>query len=245
MSLPRISLILAGAAASLALALGSVLAHGRAQIAELSERADAVLAGSGVTARFTGANNWLTRHPTLHGGEDLSGAQRAELALKVARINGTGGVRWAPRHATPGALDSAEKPVAIHCEEGVNGVLKARSLRFAEASAQLEPGSDAVIDEVATALRPCLGSVIAITGHTDAAGDEAVNLNLSQQRADAVRTALVMRGIPAEGLRAKGWGSARPLPDIEPGDAANRRIEFEVVTIRSVQPTPIDTPGAG
>jgi OOP family OmpA-OmpF porin len=68
---------------------------------------------------------------------------------------------------------------------------------------------------------------------------------LSQQRAEAVRAALIARGIPAPGLRAKGWGSARPLPDIEPADAANRRIDFEVVTIKAVEPTPIDTPGAG
>lgn len=236
-------LILAGAAAAAVLGMGSVIAHGDDLVDQLALEAEQGLAGTGVSARFHTARGWLTRHPTLSGGETLPDPARAALARRVAALHGVGGVRWATRTRTAQQIEA--KPPALHCQDDVNGLLKARSLRFAEASAAIDPASEAVLDEVAAALRRCLGSVIAVTGHTDAAGDEAGNLILSQQRAEAVRAALIVRGIPVSGLRARGWGSGRPLESLEPGDPANRRIEFKVVTIQPVEPTPIDTAGAG
>jgi OOP family OmpA-OmpF porin len=58
-----------------------------------------------------------------------------------------------------------------------------------------------------------------------------------------VRSALVARGIPADGLRAAGLGAAKPVAGLDPGDPANRRIEFSVIFSAPVKPTPIDTPG--
>ena len=86
---------------------------------------------------------------------------------------------------------------------------------------------------------------ISISGHTDAAGKEAANLMLSRARAEAVRRALIARGIPREGLRAIGAGSQSPLPGLDPADTANRRIEFSVIEPMRLQPTPVDTPGPG
>ena len=57
--------------------------------------------------------------------------------------------------------------------------------------------------------------------------------------------ALVGRGIPADGLRAQGIGADRPVEGLEPTDAANRRIEFSVITSVPLRPTPVDTPGPG
>jgi OmpA-OmpF porin, OOP family len=239
-----LALIAAGATASMLLALASGLATGPAFVIGLESRAQSRLEGSGVTASFRDSRGWLTRHPTLSGGDALHDTRRAALASAVAALPGIGGARWAYR-PRPVTASGAEKPPALHCQEGVDGVLKARTIRFAEASAAIDPTSEAVLDEVAAALKPCLGSVIAITGHTDAAGDEAPNLALSQQRAESVRAGLIVRGIPAGGLRARGLGSAQPQPDLDPADPANRRIEFDVLTITPPRPTPVDTPGAG
>jgi OOP family OmpA-OmpF porin len=96
---------------------------------------------------------------------------------------------------------------------------------------------------VAAALRPCLGSIIMITGHTDSSGPEPGNIALSRERAEAVRDALVARGIPADGLRASGVGSRDPVDGLAPGDPANRRIEFSVIATVPIKPTPVDTPG--
>lgn len=123
------------------------------------------------------------------------------------------------------------------------GLLRARTIRFEEGSARIDATSSELIDEVANALRPCLGSIIAITGHTDATGPEAGNLSLSRLRANAVRDALISRGIPGDGLRARGVGSRIPVEGLEPTDPANRRIDFSVVATEPVRPTPVDTPG--
>lgn len=254
MTRQTIALVAAGAFACTVLAVGSTMAHGPQFIARLDQQASAALAtvpAPGVVARFFtgpvfGPQRWLTRHPVLGGGTRLEDAVRGRAALAVAAVPGVGGVRWAPRRgvAVAGAMDDGQ-PVALHCQQDVDAILKARSIRFAEASAALDPASSAVLDEVAAALRPCVGSIIAITGHTDGAGDAAANLALSRQRAEAVRRALEGRGIPADGLRAQGFGATRPLAGLRPDDPANRRIEFSVIATMPQRPTPIDTPGAG
>ena len=72
-----------------------------------------------------------------------------------------------------------------------------------------------------------------ILGHTDS--DERCpgnNLVLSQRRAEEVRTQLLARGAEAERLTATGMGHTDPIADnlTKSGKAANRRIEFLLVT---------------
>lgn len=141
-----------------------------------------------------------------------------------------------------GGLQTAEVSPVLHCQSAVEGILRTRTIRFEEASAALDPASTALIDEVADALRPCAGSRIAITGHTDARGDEAANVTLSLERARTVREGLIVRGIARADLRARGLGSAAPVDGLDPADPANRRIEFSVLTPQRIKPTPIDTP---
>lgn len=240
-------LILAGALATIVLGAASQIAQGPALVAKLDSAAEAALGGagaSGVTARFRTGEGWVTRHPTLSGGDTLDDAIRVRAAEAVSAIPGVGGVHWAPSLRRRIAAASETAP-ALHCQQDVEAVVKARSIRFAEGSAALDPASEEVLDEVAAALGPCVGSIIAITGHTDGAGDEPANVALSFARAEAVRSALVGRGIPADGLRARGVGSAKPLVGLDKTDTANRRIEFSVIATVPLAPTPVDTPGAG
>ena len=67
-----------------------------------------------------------------------------------------------------------------------------------------------------------------ITGHTDARGAEAWNLQLSLMRARSVADYLVAAGVGVERLRVDGKGSANPVADnnTEIGRRMNRRIEF-------------------
>ena len=152
-----------------------------------------------------------------------------------------GGVRWADGNAL--AESAALIPSPRHCEQDVAGLLRARTIRFEESSARIDQASRTLVDEVAAALRPCLGSIISITGHTDSSGSEEGNLALSLARAEAVRDALVARGIPAGGLRVRGFGSRRPVEGLAPTDPANRRIDFAVLATEPVTPTPVDVPG--
>ena len=163
------------------------------------------------------------------------------MAKAVAALPGVGGIRWADGRAFSQSAEAAVQP--LHCQEDVEALLRARTLRFEEGSARIDAASGELVDEVARALRPCLGSIIAITGHTDASGPEVGNLELSRARADAVLQALVRRGIPADGLRARGVGSREPVDGLEATDPANRRIEFSVVATQPIRPTPVDLPG--
>lgn len=236
-------LIAAGGFATAVLALASEVAHGPRLVAALEHRAASALAAAGtpsVTARFHDSRGWLTRHPELVGGEGLDSAARTRAAQAVAALPGVGGVRW----EDTGGMQAVIAEAGQHdCKSDVDAILKSRTIRFAEASAAIDPASHELLDEVAQALRPCLGSVIAIIGHTDGQGQEPANVALSQARAEAVRGALVRRGIAAHGLRARGVGSARPVAGLDPADPANRRIEFSVILPAPVRPTPVDTPG--
>lgn len=67
-----------------------------------------------------------------------------------------------------------------------------------------------------------------VGGHTDGDGDEVLNLKLSQERAEAVRTQLISMGIATARLTAKGYGKTKPIADNATweGKATNRRVEF-------------------
>lgn len=239
---PRLAL-LAGALVTAALALIAARA-GPDLAAKLEVRAAAAIAeveAQPVSAQFRAPGGFASRHALLTGGEDLDEGTRDRAARAVAAIPGVGGVHWADGSAL--AETAAVAPDPLHCQDDVEALLQARTIRFEESSARIDRASMELIDEVVAALRPCLGSIIAVTGHTDSSGPEAANVSLSHQRAEAVRDALVARGIPLDGLRARGAGSRDPIPGLPPSDPANRRIEFSVIATVPIKPTPVDTPG--
>lgn len=227
------------------LAIFGARASGPVMAAHLSAEATRAIEQVGaqpVTARFTSPRGWPSRHPVLSGGRGLPEHVRDRAAKAVAAIPGVGGVRWADgKFLAGGAAAMILSPT--HCEDDVAALLRARTIRFEESSARISDSSSTLVAEVAAALRPCLGSIIAITGHTDASGPEPGNLELSLARAEAVRQALIGRGIPYDGLRVRGMGSRTPVEGLDPTDAANRRIEFAVLATRPVTPTPVDTAG--
>ena len=244
MSYRPVPVIALGAALVAMVGFAGASVSGEALAERLAAQSEAALSDVStpeVTARFTNRYGAPTRHPLLSGGEDLPESSRARAARAVAAIPGVGGISWADGAAN--AAQSGESFEPLHCQEDVEGLLNTRSIRFEEASAALHPASNILIDEVADALQPCLGSIIAITGHTDSAGTEPGNLALSLDRARAVREALVARGIPRDGLRARGVGSSEPVKGLAPTDPANRRIEFSVIRKEPLKPTPVDTPG--
>ena len=94
---------------------------------------------------------------------------------------------------------------------------------------RLRPESDPLLREIATALQNNPSWQLAIDGHTDSSGGAETNLQLSSQRADAVRDALVRRhGIEASRLSTRGYGATAPKDSNETaeGRARNRRVEL-------------------
>lgn len=101
---------------------------------------------------------------------------------------------------------------------------------FASGSAVLAPDARAQLEEAAAWLAGEPGRV-EIRGHTDAAGDEAANRELSRRRAEAVRDAFVQMGLPRARLTVVGAGESEPIADnaTPAGRAANRRVEIRVL----------------
>ena len=75
-------------------------------------------------------------------------------------------------------------------------------------------------------------TLVRIEGHTDDTGGRDFNLNLSQQRAEAVKLHLVGLGIEMQRMRAVGYGDERPIAsnDTEEGKALNRRVDFRILS---------------
>ncbi len=244
--MPARSVLSCAAGALLVSLLAGLFARtgGPALETELARGAEAAIVGEGgdgVTASFASGGGLVTRHPTLSGGESLSEELRDRVAKAVGAVPGIGGIRWSD--GTIRAQSGTLTLTPLHCQEDVEALLRARTIRFEEASSNIDLASRELLDEVAMALQPCLGGSIAIVGHTDASGSEPANISLSRDRAEAVREALVRRGIPASELRASGVGSAQPIDGLAPQDPANRRIEFSVIATVPLRPTPVDTPG--
>ena len=110
-----------------------------------------------------------------------------------------------------------------------------QQVQFVAGSAEIDPASTALLSEVADVLlrNPDIARV-EVQGHTDNSGTEAVNRELSEQRAQAVREWLVKAGVAGERLSAAGYGSERPLaPNITAQNRAkNRRVELVIQEMR-------------
>jgi outer membrane protein OmpA-like peptidoglycan-associated protein/uncharacterized protein YidB (DUF937 family) len=111
-------------------------------------------------------------------------------------------------------------------------ILNQSIINFPTGSAEIPAAGKALLQQGATAFKQLpAGTVVEIGGYTDNTGDPAANVQLSQQRADAVRAALVQAGVDPGMLVAKGYGSASPIAsnDTLEGRFRNRRIEYKVI----------------
>lgn len=80
-------------------------------------------------------------------------------------------------------------------------------------------------------LGDCPGFRIQVEGHSDPSGDPAINLRLSQQRADSVVARLAASGLNTDNFVAKGMGDIFPsnVSGKEPDAYYDRRVEFTVI----------------
>jgi len=97
---------------------------------------------------------------------------------------------------------------------------------FDSNSSSLKPGAYNEIDRVAGVLSRYPQTTIQVAGHTDSRGSEQYNMELSQRRADAVKYALVQRGIDPMRIRSYGYGESQPISS---SDAMNRRVEIIII----------------
>jgi outer membrane protein OmpA-like peptidoglycan-associated protein len=104
-------------------------------------------------------------------------------------------------------------------------------VHFETAQATIRPESYGVLDELVGAMKRLSDSRIELAGHTDSDGSVDDNLRLSQDRAAAVKTYLIGKGIAAGRIEAVGHGESKPVANngTEAGKARNRRTEVRVI----------------
>ena len=99
---------------------------------------------------------------------------------------------------------------------------------FATNKAQLSPGGMRNVQKLADYLKESPQRKVLIEGYTDSTGNPKLNQVLSEQRADAVRTALLEMGISNDRISTHGYGEAYPVAsnNNNAGRQLNRRVEI-------------------
>ena len=104
-------------------------------------------------------------------------------------------------------------------------------VHFETNKAVLLPNSFPTLDELVEVFLLKEELSVEIAGHTDAIGDDASNLVLSQKRAESVVNYLIQKGVPTSQLVPKGYGETAPIADNETleGRKENRRTEARIL----------------
>lgn len=127
-------------------------------------------------------------------------------------------IEW-PNTSTSRDMESAlaaRRPVDVY------------GIYFGFNSATIRPQSDSMLGAIAGIMRREPSWTLTVTGHTDNIGGDASNLTLSRRRAEAVKAALVARGVAVGRLDTGGSGASAPKATnatLE-GRARNRRVEL-------------------
>lgn len=185
------------------------LTKSREQLAE-SERGQVALADQANTERVA-------------RGESDKRAAASEEKASAAQLSA------AQSEQKAAAANEALAKLAAKEEERGTIITLSGSVLFRSNDSQLLPAALVRLDQVAEAL-VARGQRVSVEGYTDSRGSQASNLNLSQRRAESVRSYLVTRGFPTEKIEARGMGPDRPIADNSnaEGRANNRRVEIVI-----------------
>jgi OOP family OmpA-OmpF porin len=160
------------------------------------------------------------------------------LILAMGAVAALGACSAVPR-ASPNAAASAAAPPAALATQAAAPPLATKptvgqeasavannhvDIDFPEGGATLTQEANRKLDLAARLFRDANPVAMFTTGHTDRRGDEYANVLLSARRAEAVKKALVARGIPADRLLIQALGETDLANSSDPYSAENRRV---------------------
>ncbi len=229
----------------------------RAQLIELGRERDRILLEASIReAELARAEAERLRRESIARSEETERAlkeveqakaysQQAEREAELAREEAARARRLAEAQGREADLARQEAELAAAAADSLRRQLEnlqaretSRGLMFTLGDVLFEYGrSDlkaaalANLDRLVQFLGQYPDHTISIEGHTDSRGSEDFNIKLSQARAEAVREALIDRGVAADRLQAVGLGEAFPIAgnDLENGRQQNRRVEIIIL----------------
>lgn len=124
---------------------------------------------------------------------------------------------------------SEKKVIVENTAAGIR--LTMQNLNFKPDSAELLPGENERLDQIAQVLKEVPDQMFLVEGHTASVGYEKGEMKLSVERANSVANALIQRGISREKFICKGSGGTKPIADnsTQEGKAKNRRVEITIL----------------
>ena len=174
----------------------------------------------------------------MTGGNTLQAGKLAELGNNIMSLPATerGRALDQARRLAQSMFEPeiAARRISVRVEERGLIISLSAEMFFAPGSADINfEEANPVLDKVRNLLfaPEVQGRTVRIEGHTDSTGPSALNLRLSQQRADSVRNALIELGISASRLTAVGMGQEFPIASnqTQEGRARNRRVDVIVL----------------
>ena len=131
---------------------------------------------------------------------------------------------------TPGPVENNGCPI-IEEEVAEKLDIAFRNLEFESGRAAIKVSSYVSMDELAKVMIDNPEIQLLVEGHTDNIGNDSSNQILSENRANAVKTLLIAKGITGNRVKTFGFGESKPVASNETpeGRQANRRVEMTIV----------------
>jgi peptidoglycan-binding protein ArfA len=183
---------------------------------------DFVLAVKGDTITLSGTAGSVDQQEAVEQAADAAWPN-----LNIVDTMGISGPVTSP--GTPGPAP-APGGAGNTCTNLQSDIKALGPITFEANGSKLTPAGVQTLKQVANKLKACPGANVTVNGYTDNTGNEATNIPLSENRADAVVDFLIARGVTRDYLTAKGFGAANPVADngTPDGQAKNRRVEIVV-----------------
>lgn len=161
--------------------------------------------------------------------QDLS-QTRSALATSAQQLTAEQEARAAADKRAADAQAALAKLAAVKDEPRGMVITLSGSVLFASDRSVLLPEARTRLDQLTEVLLTTKERNLTVEGHTDSQGSDSHNMDLSQRRADAVRSYIVERGYQSDLIKAHGLGEGTPVANNSnaEGRANNRRVEIVI-----------------